>query len=228
MTSAGLSIGVDIGGTFTDCTIMHDGGRITTGKSPTTPDDRSRGFFDAIASAATNMGSTLESVMEQCDLLVHGTTTGTNAIVERRGAATGLLSTRGHDDAMFIMKGQGRTSGLSPDEALDVHSTYRPAPLVPRAMVRPITERIDVDGDVIVPLGEDEVRDAVRELVAAGARALTISFLWSTMNPVHEQRALEIAAEVAPDLFISCSSELSSRSTASSARPRSSRMRPPR
>ena len=91
MTGAGLSIGVDIGGTFTDCTIMHDGGRITTGKSPTTPDDRSCGFFDAIASAATNMDSTLESVMERCDLLVHGTTTGTNAIVERRGAATGLL-----------------------------------------------------------------------------------------------------------------------------------------
>jgi N-methylhydantoinase A len=211
MTSAGLSIGVDIGGTFTDCTIMHDGGRITTGKSPTTPDDRSRGFFDAIASAATNMGVTLESVMERCDLLVHGTTTGTNAIVERRGAVTGLLSTRGHDDAMFIMKGQGRTAGLSPDEALDVHSTYRPEPLVPRAMVRPITERIDVDGEVIVPLDEDGVRHAVRELVAAGAGALTISFLWSTMNPGHEQRAREIAAEVAPDLFISCGSDLSSR-----------------
>jgi N-methylhydantoinase A len=190
---------------------MHDGGRITTGKSPTTPDDRARGFFDAIASAAANMGSTLESVMERCELLVHGTTTGTNAIVERRGAVTGLLSTRGHDDAMFIMKGQGRTAGLSPDEALDVHSTYRPVPLVPRAMVHPITERIDVDGEVIVPLDEDEVRDAVRELVAAGAAALTISFLWSTMNPVHEQRAREIAAEVAPDLFISCSSDLSSR-----------------
>jgi N-methylhydantoinase A len=211
MTSAGLSIGVDIGGTFTDCTIMHDGGRITTGKSPTTPDDRSSGFFDAITSAATNMDSTLESVLERCELLVHGTTTGTNAIVERRGAATGLLTTRGHDDAMFIMKGLGRTSGLSPDEALDVHSTYRPAPLVPRAMVRPITERIDVDGDVIVPLDEDEVRDAVRELIAAGAAALTISFLWSTMNPVHEQRAREVAAEVAPDLFISCGSELSTR-----------------
>lgn len=212
MTSAGLSVGVDIGGTFTDCTIMHDGGRITTGKSPTTPDDRSVGFFDAVANAATNMGSTLESVLERCDLLVHGTTTGTNAIVERRGAAIGLLATRGHDDVMFIMKGQGRTSGLSPDEALDVHSTRRPEPLVPRSMVRPITERIDVDGEVIVPLDEGEVREAVRELVAAGAAALTISFLWSTMNPVHEQRAREIAAEVAPDLFISCSSDLSSRS----------------
>jgi N-methylhydantoinase A len=211
MNGGELTIGVDIGGTFTDCTITHDGGRITTGKSPTTPDDRSRGFFDAIESAATKMGSTLEAVLQRCGLLVHGTTTGTNAIVERRGAATALLATRGHDDAMFIMKGQGRTSGLAPDDALDVHSTYRPEPLVPRAMVRPITERIDVDGEVIVPLDEDEVREAVRDLVAAGARALTISFLWSTMNPAHEQRAREIAAEVAPDLFISCSSELSTR-----------------
>ena len=212
MTAAELTVGVDIGGTFTDCTIMHEGGRITTGKSPTTPEDRSQGFFDAIESAAGQMGSTLGSVLERCGLLVHGTTTGTNAIVERRGAAMGLLATRGHDDVMFIMKGQGRTAGLSPDEALDVHSTYRPAPLVPRAMVRPITERIDVDGDVIVPLDEDGVRDAVRDLVSLGARALTISFLWSTMNPAHERRAREIAAEVAPDLFISCSSDLSSRS----------------
>ena len=211
MSDGDLTIGVDIGGTFTDCTIVHGGGHITTGKSPTTPDDRSRGFFDAISDAATKMGSTLEAVLERCGLLVHGTTTGTNAIVERRGAATGLLATRGHQDAMFVMKGQGRTSGLSPDEALDVHSTRRPEPLVPRAMVRPITERIDVDGDVIVPLDEGEVGDAVRDLVAAGAQALTISFLWSTMNPVHEQRARAIAAEVAPDLFISCSSDLSGR-----------------
>ena len=121
MNPAELTVGVDIGGTLTDCTIMHDGGRITTGKSPTTPDDRSQGFFDAIESAASQMGSTLGSVMERCGLLVHGTTTGTNAIVERRGAAMGLLATRGHDDVMFIMKGQGRTVGLSPDEALDVH-----------------------------------------------------------------------------------------------------------
>ena len=211
MSDGDLTIGVDIGGTFTDCTIVHDGGAITTGKSPTTPDDRSRGFFDAISDAATKMGSTLEAVLQRCGLLVHGTTTGTNAIVERRGAATGLLATRGHEDAMFVMKGQGRTSGLSPDEALDVHSTRRPEPLVPRAMVRPITERIDVDGEVIVPLDEGEVGDAVRDLVAAGARALTISFLWSTMNPVHEQRARAIAAQVAPDVFISCSSDLSSR-----------------
>jgi N-methylhydantoinase A len=211
MSEGELTIGVDIGGTFTDCTIVHDGGRITTGKSPTTPDDRSRGFFDAISDAAGKMGTTLESVMERCGLLVHGTTTGTNAIVERRGAAMGLLATRGHEDAMFVMKGQGRTSGLSPDEALDVHSTRRPEPLVPRAMVRPVTERIDVDGEVIVPLNEDEVGNAVRDLVAGGARALTISFLWSTMNPVHERHAREIAAHVAPDLFISCSSDLSSR-----------------
>jgi N-methylhydantoinase A len=207
MNEGELTVGVDIGGTFTDCTITHAGGQIMTGKSPTTPDDRSRGFFDAIESAAAKMGCTLESVMVRCVLLVHGTTTGTNAIVERRGAATGLLATRGHDDVMFIMKGQGRTSGLSPDEALDVHATYRPEPLVPRKMIRPVTERIDGDGEVIVPLDEDGVRDAVRELVAAGAQALTISFLWSTMNSTHERRAREIAAEVAPELFISCGSD---------------------
>ena len=125
MSDGDLTIGVNIGGTFTDCTIVHDSSHMTTGESPTTPDDRSRGFFDAISDAAAKMGSTLEAVLERCGLLVHGTTTGTTRIVERRGAATGLLATRGHEDAMFVMTGQGRTSGLSPDEALNVRSTRR-------------------------------------------------------------------------------------------------------
>ena len=109
------------------------------------------------------------------------------------------------------MKGTGRTAGLSSEQALDVPETYKPAPLIPPELIRPITERVDVDGDVVVPLVEDEVRSAVQELVDAGVEALTISFLWSTINPAHERRAREIAHEVAPDLFVSCSSDLSAK-----------------
>jgi N-methylhydantoinase A len=204
-------IGVDIGGTFTDCVVMDAQGHIVTGKSPTTPDDRSRGFFNSIERAADELDVDPRSLLENCSRLVHGTTTGTNAIVERRGAQVGLLATRGHDGAIFVMKGTGRTAGLSSEQALDVPETYKPAPLIPQELIRPITERVDVDGDVIVPLAEDEVRGAVEELVAAGAEALTISFLWSTINTAHEERAREIALEVAPDLFISCSSDLSAK-----------------
>jgi N-methylhydantoinase A len=203
-------IGVDIGGTFTDCVVMDDRGQITTGKSPTTPDDRSRGFFNAIERAADAIGTDLGSLLRDCRRLVHGTTTGTNAIVERRGARVGLLGTRGHEDAIFIMKGTGRTAGLSSEQALDVPNTYKPEPLIPPGLIRPVTERIDVDGDIIVPLDEAGLREAVQELVVAGIEALTISFLWSTVNPAHEHRAREIAAEVAPRLFVSCSSDLSS------------------
>jgi N-methylhydantoinase A len=205
------AVGVDIGGTFTDCVVMDDEGRIATGKAPTTPDDRSRGFFDSIERAAEAMETDLASVLTRCRRLVHGTTTGTNAIVERRGARVGLLATRGHEDVMFFMKGMGRTSGLSSDQALDVPNTYKPEPLVPRELIRPITERMDVDGAVVVPLDENEVREAVAELVAGGIEALTISFLWATVNPEHEQRAREVAREVAPELFISCGSDLSTR-----------------
>ena len=211
MSDQQLLVGVDIGGTFTDCAVMDAGGRVITGKAPTTPDDRSRGFFDSIAGAAEAMGTSVEDVLGRCALLVHGTTTGTNAIVERRGARVGMLATRGHEDVMFIMKGLGRTSGLTPDEALNVHETRRPEALVPREMIRPITERMDVDGEVVVPLDEGQVREAVRALVDAGAEALTIAFLWATVNPAHERRAREIAREVAPELYVSSSSDLSSR-----------------
>ena len=204
-------IGVDIGGTFTDCVVMDAEGRITTGKSPTTPDDRSRGFFNSIERAAEGLGVDPGSLLEHCSRLVHGTTTGTNAIVERRGARVGLLATRGHDDAIFVMKGTGRTAGLSSEQALDVPETYKPAPLIPRSLIRPVTERIDVDGDVVVPLAEEEVRTAVQDLLDAGVEALTISFLWSTINPAHERRARAIALEVAPELFVSCSSDLSAK-----------------
>lgn len=94
MSAGAYLIGVDIGGTFTDCVVMDERGQITTGKSPTTPEDRSRGFFNSIERAADAIGTDLESLLRDCRRLVHGTTTGTNAIVERRGARVGLLGTR--------------------------------------------------------------------------------------------------------------------------------------
>jgi N-methylhydantoinase A len=204
-------IGVDIGGTFTDCVVMTGEGRVVTGKSPTTPDDRSRGFFNSIERAAEALCTDLRTLLTGCRRLVHGTTTGTNAIVQRCGAKVGLLATRGHEDAMFVMKGTGRTAGLPGDAALDVPNTYKPAPLVPRDLVRPITERLDVEGEVVVPLDEAGVRRAVEELCAEGLEALAISFLWSTLNPAHEHRAREIAHSVKPDLFVSCGSDLSAK-----------------
>lgn len=203
-----LSIGVDIGGTFTDCVVATDDGRIVTAKSPTTPHDRSTGFFDSVERAAGKMDISVEALLKRCRRLVHGTTTGTNAIVSREGAKVGLLTTKGHGDALFMMRGSGRTAGLPPDELLDISETYKPESLVPRGMVVEIAERTDVDGEEIVALDEDAVRDGVRELVEAGAEAIAVSFLWSIKDPSHEQRACEIASEVEPGIFITCGSAL--------------------
>lgn len=203
-----LSIGVDIGGTFTDCIVTTDDGRIITAKSPTTPHDRSEGFFDCVERAAGKMDISVEALLKRCRRLVHGTTTGTNAIVAREGAKVGLLTTKGHGDALFMMRGSGRTAGLPPDELLNISETYKPEPLVPRGMVVEIPERIDVDGEEIVRLDEDAVRDGVRQLVEAGAEAIAVSFLWSIRDSSHEQRACEIASEEAPGLFITCGSAL--------------------
>jgi N-methylhydantoinase A len=203
-----LTIGVDIGGTFTDCIVAFDDGRIIGGKSPTTPHDRSLGFFSAIDRVAEKLSLPVATLMARCRRLVHGTTTGTNAIVSRDGAEVGLLTTKGHGDALFMMRGSGRTAGLPADELLNISETYKPSPLIPRHRVREISERCDADGDEIVSLDESAVVAAARELAADGVEAIAISFLWSVKNPAHEQRAVELVGQALPGFFVTCGSSL--------------------
>jgi len=200
--------GVDIGGTFTDVVIVDEQGQVTLTKSPSTPDDFSRGFFAALAQGAQALGLSLRELLTRTALLSHGTTVATNVVVERRGAKVGLLTTAGHGDALLIMRGHGRAAGLSAAETLRFSATSKPTPLVPRSLIQEIAERMDVRGEVVVRLDEQAVRDAVLALQARGIEALAISFLWSFRNPAHEIRAREIAREVAPELFITCSSDL--------------------
>jgi N-methylhydantoinase A len=202
------TIGTDIGGTFTDCVIIRDDGRIAVGKQASTPHDLTDGFFAAIEDAAGQMGIGLGEVLSATRTLVHATTVGTNAVTQQNGARVGLLATKGHGEAIRVMRGGGRTKGLEVDQLLDIPGTYKPPELVPRRLVREVTERVDRDGAVLVALDEDDVARGVRELVDAGAEAIAISFLWSFLRPEHEQRAREIAAELAPEVFISCSHEV--------------------
>ena len=205
----GYVIGVDIGGTFTDCVVYAPDGTMTGAKAPTTPENRAQGFFDSIEVAAEKLDLPLRELLERSERVVHGTTAGTNAIVARDGAVTGLITTAGHGDIMFLMGGGGRTSGLAADQALHVPSTDKPEPLVPKRLIATVPERIDVDGDVVVQLDEDAAREAIRHLVQdEGAESLAISLMWSVQNPRHEQRIRELAAEVAPEVFVSCGSDL--------------------
>jgi N-methylhydantoinase A len=204
----GYAIGVDIGGTFTDCVVVSPDGTVTGAKAPTTPSDRSVGFFDSIGRAAEKLGMTSGQLLGACERLVHGTTTGTNAIVSRDGARTGLIATSGHRDIMFLMGGGGRTSGLTAEQSLHVPSTDKPEPLVPKKLVVEVAERIDVDGEIVVPLDEEGARNAIRRLVEDGVDAIAVSLLWSIKNDAHELRVKELVREIAPAIFVTCASEL--------------------
>ena len=204
----GYAIGVDIGGTFSDCVLLGPGGTLVGAKAPTTPEDRSIGFFAAIARAADKVGLSERSLLAGAQRLVHGTTTGTNAIVSRTGARVGLITTGGHGDVMLLMRGGGRTAGLAPDEALHVHATEKPEPLVGRERIVEVPERIDVDGEPIVPLDEEATRRAIERLLGQDVEAIAISLIWSFRNQVHEHRVRELVEQIAPGMFVCCASDL--------------------
>ncbi|MEA2201849.1 MAG: N-methylhydantoinase [Solirubrobacteraceae bacterium] len=205
------SIGVDIGGTFTDCVVIDDEGQVHTGKAPSTPSDFSVGFFDAVEDAGSKLNLELEEFLRGAGTLVHATTAGTNAVTERKGASVGLLATRGHGDAILIMRGAGRTKGLEIDDLLFIPGTSKPDPIVPRSRIAEITERVDSRGHVVVELDEQELRAKVTQLIEGGVEAIAVAFMWSFMNPAHELRAREIIAEMAPEMFVSCSHEVAAR-----------------
>jgi len=209
VNAPGYCVGVDIGGTFTDCAIVAPDGAIRTGKVPTRPADRAASFFEAIADAAAGFGLSLEQVLEQADRIVHGTTTGTNALITREGARVGLLTTAGHGDAIAIMKGAGRLAGLDGEVLLDLPHTDKPEPLVPRTLVAEVTERIDFEGDVVVALDEASAQRGLEQLVADGATAVTVSLLWSPRNDAHEQRVAALVRESHPELFVTAAAEVS-------------------
>lgn len=208
---SGYSIGVDIGGTFTDCAVVAPDGGVTIGKVLTTPEDRSVGFFGSIGNAASKMGLKERELVMRTTRLAHGTTVGINALVTRSGAKVGLLATKGHGDAIRIMDNTGRITGASIEEMLDYARSTAPEQFIEREMTKEITERIDFSGEVVVQLDEAGVAAAVDQLVAAGATAIAICYLWSHVNPIHELRTKEILQARAPDLYVSCSCEVAPR-----------------
>ena len=200
--------GVDIGGTFTDCVLLDDHGAITLAKASSTPQDFAQGFLDAIEEAARQRGVDPDGVFGDIELLLHGTTVGTNVLVQMRGARTGLITTRGHRDALVMMRSYGRSAGLPIEKLLHVSRHRKPDPIVPPQLIKEVSERVDWAGDVFLELNEDEARTAIEELLAEDVEGIAISFLWGFVNPAHERRVKELVKEHAPDLFVSCAHEL--------------------
>jgi N-methylhydantoinase A len=157
-----MYLGIDIGGTFTDLVLMDEGGNISTAKAPTTPGELEKGVFDAVAVAAKAQGLGPEELLRRVTAFGHGTTQAANALIERTGATTGLITTRGFGDTLALQRLIGFTAGI-PVEHLGRYSRRRyPDPIVPRALIREVRERIDQAGRVLVALDEDSVREAAR------------------------------------------------------------------
>jgi N-methylhydantoinase A len=185
--SEACRVAIDIGGTFTDLVLNRDGDVQRLAKVPSTPPDYSRGVVDALSRV-------LEDFREMA-LLVHGTTAQLNAFLERKGAKTALLTTRGFGDVYAMGRG-------SRDRMYDLH--YRNAqPLVPRHRVFEVDERMSAKGQVLRRLDEGQVRGVIPRLRAQGIESVAICFLHSYVNPIHERIAVEVLEEVAPDLFVS-------------------------
>jgi N-methylhydantoinase A len=201
-------IGVDIGGTFTDCVVIDARGRRSVSKALTTHESLTDGVLDALAVNAGQLSLSRRELLEATSMFVHGTTVGTNAVLTRTGARTGLITTRGHEDALTIGKVFAKRAGLSEREILHSSRLHKPHPIVPRELVRGVTERIDRDGDVVVALDEDGAIDAIESLLALEVEAIAVSMLWSFVNDAHERRVGELIAERAEGQFVTLSHEL--------------------
>ena len=192
-------VGVDTGGTFTDLIAFDQAsGALRRAKVPSVPDDPSLAVIEALDKLFAEGAMPGDIAM-----IVHGTTVATNALLEGKGVRAGLLITKGFR-AVYEARGWSQPRGA------DLLDTFyqKPPLLVPQYLTEEVLERLDYEGNVVTPLDEEMIRTAARKLVRKGVEAIAICFLFSFVNPAHEQRAAEILAEEAPNCRISVSSDV--------------------
>ena len=195
-------IGVDVGGTFTDLVFADtDTKQTSIRKVATTPDDPSEGVIRGISLLCEAEGTDAADI----DHVYHGTTIATNAVLEYKGATTGVVTTKGYRDILHIGRHQ-RPQHYSIMQEIP----WQDRPLARRRHRKVVTERlIPPNGDVLEPLNEDEVREAARELRQEGVESIAICMLFSYLNPAHEERAREIVQEEYPEAFVTTSASVS-------------------
>ncbi|WGF89115.1 hydantoinase B/oxoprolinase family protein [Marinivivus vitaminiproducens] len=196
-TPGAWRIGFDIGGTFTDF-ILHDdaGGRLFMHKRLTTPHDPSEAALLGLEELVAMAGIGLSEVRE----IVHGTTLVTNAVIERKGAKLGLITTEGFRDILE----------MGTEQRYDIYDLFLPfpEPFVPRRLRLEVTERLDRDGAIVTALDEETVKAAARRLAEDGVEAVALCFLHAYRNPAHEREAARIVREICPDVAVSLSSDV--------------------
>ncbi len=197
-------VGADVGGTFTDLVAMDEEGRVTVAKAPTTPEDQSIGVHDAIKKAGIDLG--------EVGFFSHGTTVGVNAVIENKGARVAVVTTKGFRDILELRRGQRVIE--NPDDMynlqMDLPQDYVGGydPLVKRPLRFEVPERLDFRGNVLTPLDEEAVRRIAKEMLGQSVEAVVVCYLFSFMNPSHEQRTAEIIREMLPGVDLSVSSEI--------------------
>jgi len=190
------AIGIDVGGTFTDI-VVSTGSETIIAKAPTTPADQSDGVMNGIAFAAERLGLSATDLLRQTSRIVHGTTVATNALLENKIARVGMLTSAGHRDVIEMRE------GLKP-ERFNLRMAP-PAPLVPRRLRLPVTERIRADGRVETPLEIASLDAAIAQLKAADVGAVAICFLHAWKNPAHEHAAADAVRAAMPGVYVTTS-----------------------
>ena len=198
-----MRIGVDIGGTFTDLACIDDAGALHTAKTPSTPDDPSRGVMDGLTLLAETMGRGLADLLGMTKLFLHGSTVATNLVVERKGAPLGLITTKGFRDVIELRDG-------SKQNRYDIRAPF-PQPLIRRPERLEVLERINAQGEVEAELEEAAVRGAIAALKEAGVEGLVVFFINAHRNGAHEIRVRDLVEESGWAPFVSLSHEVLSR-----------------
>src|SRR5262245_22724724 len=196
---SGYRIGVDVGGTFTDLVLVRDGALVLD-KHPTTPRDQSEGVLGGLRQLAARENVTLDRLLGHTDLIVHGTTTADNTMIEMSGAVTGLVTKEVHRHANDILR--------SFKEDIQAPASLPPCPIYPLRQRYAVPERLAREGAVRTPHDDPAVRRALRRMQRQDVESLAVVLMFSFVNPAHERRVRELAAEELPGVMVSLSHEV--------------------
>ncbi len=194
-------IGIDVGGTFTDFLLVDESGKSDVYKTSTTPKNPTEGVLAGLSMmAADKKYQQVNDFLKEVSIIVHGTTITTNATLTGDGAKTGFITTKGFRDVLNMRRGL-REKQYDPKQS-------PPPPLVPRYLCQVVEERVNADGEAVVPLNEADVRSAVQLFKAEGVESIAVSLLFSFFHPAHEQRIRQMIQEEMPETYVSLSSEI--------------------
>ncbi len=195
-----FKIGVDVGGTFIDLAVVDQTGESQLYKTLSDPADLAGAVLAGLETVARHEELTLSQLLAQTEIIIHGSTVATNALITRTGAKTALVTTAGFRDVLNMRRGQ-RQNLYDPKQK-------PPTPLIPRPMIFPIEERIDCEGSELTPVNDDSLNSLLGELTAAGVESVAVGFLFSFFNSKHEEYVGAKLRKSIPQVYVSLSSEV--------------------